>query len=68
MDRAGAAPDGLTKVNCHICAGGCQATPLLVAPPVVMAPAVTAEVEYPSLSARAPAFQSEGPERPPRTA
>jgi hypothetical protein len=53
--------------SCNLCVSGCHATPLATAPPEVLAPLLTAKVRFPPLSAAAPAFQSDGQERPPRS-
>lgn len=53
--------------SCHLCASGCHATPLATAPPEVAAPLLSATVVFPAVSAAAPAFQSDGQERPPRS-
>lgn len=52
---------------CPTCASGCCVTPLAVQPPSVQAPAEIATVAFPALTAPAPAFQSGGFDRPPRT-
>lgn len=68
LDAAG--QDGGTSSSsdtCHICASGCHAAPLAAAAPVVAGPVMTAKVFFPAISAPAPAFQSDGQERPPRS-
>lgn len=61
-DGAWAASD-----TCHICASGCHAAALATTAPVVAGPVMTAKVVFPTISAPAPAFQSDGQERPPRS-
>ena len=53
--------------SCNLCASGCHATPLATAPPEVLEPHLTAKVVFPALFVAAPAFQSDGQERPPRS-
>lgn len=66
---AGAHHDGKSghADSCNLCASGCHATPLATAPPEVLAPRETARLVFPAFSAAAPAFQSDGQERPPRS-
>lgn len=69
-DHAGSHHDGKAGHAdiCNLCAsGGCHATPLAAAPPEVLDPLLTARVVFPALSVAAPAFQSDGQERPPRS-
>lgn len=68
LDAAG--QDGGTPSSsdtCHICASGCHAAPLAATAPVVLGPAMTAKVVFPTLCESVPDFQSDGQERPPRT-
>jgi hypothetical protein len=53
--------------RCHLCASGCHATPLATAPPEVAEPRLAARLVFPALRVAAPAFQSDGQERPPRS-
>lgn len=61
------APCGEHTGTCPFCASGCSVTPLTSAPPSIASPLPIAAVTFPALSAPVPAFQSDGPERPPRT-
>src|ERR1035441_2018567 len=53
--------------GCSACAAFCSATPMASAMPVVQTPSEIARVTFPSLSASAPSFHSDGQDRPPRT-
>jgi hypothetical protein len=53
--------------KCNLCVNGCNATPLVAALPEVTQPLLAAKVVFPAVSAPAPAFQSDGQERPPRS-
>jgi hypothetical protein len=52
---------------CNLCTSGCHATPLATAPPQLAQPRLTARLVFPALCVPAPAFQSDGQERPPRS-
>lgn len=67
-DASGSEPAaGAHSNTCHFCASGCCVTPLGAAPSTVASPRVTASVTFPALSVPAPAFHSDGQDRPPRT-
>lgn len=53
--------------TCNLCSACCSVPPLPSAAPVVPLPHDTAATVFPSFAAPAPTFQSEGPERPPRS-
>lgn len=52
---------------CHFCASGCCMASIVGTVPSLAEPSLTTSVVFPALSARIPAFQSDGQERPPRT-
>ena len=64
VDHSG---NGFHAGTCHLCATDCHAVPLVAAAPSMAGPSLTASVAFPAFKAPAPAFQSGGPERPPRT-
>jgi hypothetical protein len=68
-DHAGSHHDGKGghADKCNLCVSGCNVTPLVSALPEVTEPLLTAELVFPGFSAPAPAFQSDGQERPPRS-
>jgi hypothetical protein len=50
-----------------VCSASCSSPPLPSAATGIEEPVALASVSYPPLSAPAPAFHSDGQERPPRT-
>jgi hypothetical protein len=50
-----------------VCSASCSSPPLPSAATGIEEPVALASVSYPALSAPAPAFHSDGQERPPRT-
>lgn len=52
---------------CHFCASGCCMASIVGTVPSLGEPRLTSSVVFPALTARIPAFQSDGQERPPRT-
>jgi hypothetical protein len=70
-DSSGSATDdsssGGHPATCHFCAGGgCMAT-IVGTVPSLGQPDATASVTFPELTPPAPAFHSDGQDRPPRT-
>ena len=61
------ASSGDHPATCHFCASGCCMASIVGAVPSLDEPSLTSSVIFPALSARVPAFQSDGQERPPRT-
>lgn len=53
--------------TCHFCASGCCMASIVGTVPSLGEPRLTSSVIFPALTARIPAFQSDGQERPPRT-
>jgi hypothetical protein len=53
--------------TCHFCASGCCMASIVGTMPSLGEPNLTSSVIFPALTARIPAFQSDGQERPPRT-
>lgn len=53
--------------TCNLCSACCSVPPLPSTAPAVPLPHDTARAVFPSFAAPAPTFQSEGPERPPRS-
>jgi hypothetical protein len=53
--------------TCHFCASGCCMASIIGTVPSLGEPDLTSLVVFPALTARIPAFQSDGQERPPRT-
>jgi hypothetical protein len=53
--------------TCHLCASGCCMASIVGTVPSLGEPNLTALFVFPALTARVPAFQSDGQERPPRT-
>ncbi|HWH82943.1 MAG TPA: hypothetical protein VNU71_11990 [Burkholderiaceae bacterium] len=66
-DAAGAASDDGHAGGCSLCAAFCTMTPMPSAAPAVHAATLVRALAFPVLAAPAPVFQSDGPERPPRT-
>jgi hypothetical protein len=58
---------GLHAGACQVCASDCHAVPLAAAAPSLDGPILTASAAFPAFKAPAPAFQSGGQDRPPRT-
>lgn len=52
---------------CPFCSGGCCVTPLAFGPPSVQGPLLSASAAFPPLTARVPAHDPDGRDRPPRT-
>ncbi|MEK8029744.1 hypothetical protein AACH06_02830 [Ideonella sp. DXS29W] len=53
--------------SCNLCSACCSVPPVPSAAPVVPLPREPAAAVFPTVQAPAPTFQSEGPERPPRS-
>ncbi len=53
--------------TCHSCASDCCMASMVGTVPSLGGPRLTSTVIFPALTARIPAFQSDGQERPPRT-
>jgi len=53
--------------GCDLCASFCSMTPLPSSAPTVEPSMLAATVSFPALRAPAPSFQSDGPDRPPRS-
>jgi hypothetical protein len=53
--------------TCHFCASGCCMAAMVGTVPSLGQPGLTSSVRFPALTARVPAFQSGGQDRPPRT-
>lgn len=49
------------------CVSSCAATPLISALPSVATPEAASATDFPRFAAPAPTFQSDGPDRPPRS-
>lgn len=65
---AGTPDDGTSHADqCNLCAASCSATPLIRDVAGIPEPADAAATTFPSLSAPAPSFLSDGQERPPRS-
>lgn len=63
------APDeGASPGACPVCASGCHAAALTLAAPRVPGALPRTAAAFPPLHVPAPAFEADGPERPPRTA
>ena len=62
-----AADDSTHASRCHACVSGCCAATIVGAAPTVDVLPRSAAVVFPALSAPVPAFESDGPERPPRS-
>lgn len=60
-------PSGEHPTTCNFCASGCCMASIVGVLPSVASPGPTASVAFPMLTAPAPAFQSGGQDRPPRT-
>ena len=58
---------GEHPTNCHFCASGCCMASMVGTVPSLGQPGLTSPITFPALTARIPAFQSDGQERPPRT-
>lgn len=60
--------DGASGTDtCNLCSACCSVPPVPSAAPAVPLPHSAATTVFPSFTAPAPTFQSEGPERPPRS-
>lgn len=53
--------------TCHFCASGCCMAAIVGTGPSLGEPSLASSVIFPALTARIPAFQSDGQDRPPRT-
>ena len=67
-DPASAHHDPSAPDKCSACSACCASPSLPSAPMGIDEPAVLAAVSFPAFSAPEPSFQSDGPERPPRSA
>jgi hypothetical protein len=59
--------DGGQPDKCNVCSAFGSMTPLLSAAPTVLSPLEATKAVFSTLSAPAPSFFSDGPERPPRS-
>lgn len=53
--------------TCHFCASGCCMASIVGTVPLLGEPNLASTVVFPAVTARSPAFQSGGQDRPPRT-
>ena len=68
VGHASAHHDPSAPDQCSACSACCASPSLPSAPMGIDEPAVLAAVSFPAFSAPEPSFQSDGPERPPRSA
>jgi len=69
-EHAGSPPcthDASAHDSCNVCSASCSAVPLPSASSAIDDPVALSSISFPDLAARAPTFQSDGQERPPRT-
>lgn len=59
--------DASGQDRCSLCSACCASPPLLSTPAGIVAPTALSAVSFPTFSAPAPTFLSDGQERPPRT-
>src|SRR5450432_1182857 len=64
-DDRGSSSGGSDK--CNLCSACCSVAPMVSSPPTVPVLLGVTDVLFPSVSAPAPSFVSDGQERPPRT-
>lgn len=65
-DDPGQPVDGKASATCQFCASGCCMASLVARVPAIGPSPLTAVAIFPPLIVPAPAFESGGPERPPR--
>jgi hypothetical protein len=53
--------------GCNLCASFCSMTPMPSSAPTIEPALLAATLSFPALRAPAPSFQSDGPDRPPRS-
>jgi hypothetical protein len=58
--------DGMASATCQFCASGCCMASIVATVPAIGPAPLTARATFPPLIVPAPAFESDGPERPPR--
>jgi hypothetical protein len=65
-DADSPSPHGKASATCQFCASGCCMASIVAGVPAVGPAPLTARASFPPLIVPAPAFESDGPERPPR--